>query len=142
MILRVLFILYLCIEITLFLVLGALMGFWGSIGVVLGTAVLGLVIILRQSGQALAGLRTAASTGADPSFLLAGGLRVVLAGILLIMPGFLTDIFGILLLLGGGLGRPQPQRSGKDDIIDAEFVVVDLPGHHPKSADAPRRIEH
>ncbi len=47
----------------------------------------------------MARIRTEMEAGHDPSRQLAHGAMIVLAAILLIVPGFLTDIVGLLLFL-------------------------------------------
>lgn len=97
--LSLLFILWSLIEIGLFVTVGGWLGLWISLAVVIGTAILG-VILLRGGGamllaQARVGQRGQSGVG---QALVSGVLRAV-AAILLIMPGFLTDFLGLLLLL-------------------------------------------
>ncbi|TIQ24398.1 MAG: hypothetical protein E5X61_24280, partial [Mesorhizobium sp.] len=56
--------------------------------------------LLRYQGfGVMTRVRAEMGAGRDPSRQLAHGAMIVLAAILLIIPGFITDIFGILLFL-------------------------------------------
>lgn len=87
------------IEIALFVTLGAWLGLWLSLGIVIGSAVLGTALIRRQGLQVRAELARTLRRGGDPARVIADGGLSVLAGVLLILPGFLTDALGLLLLI-------------------------------------------
>jgi UPF0716 protein FxsA len=87
------------IEIALFVTVGAWIGLWGTLAIVLGTAVLGVWLIRRQGGRAQRSLRMAMEARRNPTEVLARDVFVVVAGALLILPGFFTDTCGVLLLL-------------------------------------------
>ncbi|MBL8562584.1 MAG: FxsA family protein [Gemmobacter sp.] len=125
------------VEIALFITLGGAIGLLASLGIILGTGILGSAI-LRQTGANMAvEMRAAMSGGALPGMAGDHGLRM-LAGVLLILPGFLGDMLGGLLLIGplrrwiagkaanrlrptAGFGvHPRP-----DVVIDAEFIELD-----------------
>lgn len=125
------------VEIALFITLGGAIGLLASLAIILGTGVLGAAI-LRQTGASMAvELRSAMGGGVIPSMAGDHGLRM-LAGLLLILPGFLGDMFGGLLLIGP-LRRwiaakatkhlkPAPGfgvQQGPDVVIDAEFIELD-----------------
>lgn len=87
------------IEIALFVVIGSRIGLWATLGWVVLTAVVGWLLIRAQGLRALNELRQATDELRDPTGPLANGAMTVLAGMLLILPGFFTDACGILLLL-------------------------------------------
>ncbi|NPD14295.1 FxsA family protein [Xinfangfangia sp. D13-10-4-6] len=90
-------------EIGLFVIIGGEIGLWPTLAWVVLTALVGIVILrfeaARGAGLIRSGLSgTAISQGGaigDPI----RGLMRALAGVLLVLPGFLTDALGILLLL-------------------------------------------
>ncbi len=123
------------IEITLFVVLGAAIGVWGTLAFVFCSAAIG-VAILRRGG------RIGRNSNTSPLMQLAGSGISLFAAILLIVPGFFTSALGILLLIPGTqrlavalLGQRLAAsafifRKGaapSDDIIDAEFEVMPDP---------------
>jgi len=87
------------LEIAGFIVVGKALGLWLTLGLILLTSFLGLVI-LRSGGLGMVrNLQNASRTGAEPAqAMISGGMRVI-AGILLFVPGFITDIIGLLLLV-------------------------------------------
>lgn len=87
------------VEISLFVTVGGWIGLWPTLLIVVGTALSGIWIVRHQGTRASNDLRHAMMTRQDPAQLLAAGALNVVAGLLLIMPGFFTDACGLLLLL-------------------------------------------
>ncbi|MCZ7446678.1 membrane protein FxsA [Agrobacterium rhizogenes] len=86
------------LEIAGFIIVGKAIGLWLTLALVLFTSFLGL-LILRLGGIGMVrNLQAAGRTGAQPADELVNGAMRVVAGILLIIPGFITDILGLLLL--------------------------------------------
>ena len=131
------------VEIALFIVVGGAIGVLPTISLVILAAVFGMMLIRRQGVRALGQLQTSLEAGGDPRGPLAHGAMTVLAGVLLIIPGFLTDAIGLALLVPAvrrfliRLGvsqatvratgfvrtrQPQPQAP---DVIDVDFEVVE-----------------
>ena len=97
----ILFILVPVIEIALFIQVGGLIGLWPTIGLVLLSAFLGMTLIRSQGRRALSDLQQSFQTLGDPTRPLAHGAMILLAGALLLTPGFFTDTIGLLLLIPG-----------------------------------------
>lgn len=87
------------LEIAGFVVVGSEIGVLPTIGLVLLSAVVGSMLLRVQGFGVMSRVRAEMDAGRDPSKELAHGAMVVLAGILLVIPGFITDIIGILLFL-------------------------------------------
>lgn len=86
------------LEIAGFIIVGKTIGLWLTLALVLFTSFLGL-LILRLGGIGLVkNLQATGRTGAQPADELVNGAMRVVAGILLFIPGFITDILGLLLL--------------------------------------------
>lgn len=87
------------IEIALFVVLGNAIGLWPTLLGVLLTA-LGGSLMLRIQGLALFNeIRGTMAHGMLPGRALADAMMVGIAGVLLLTPGYFTDLMGILLLI-------------------------------------------
>lgn len=86
------------IEIGLFIQIGGLIGLWPTLGIVILTAILGTYLVRSQGIMALNNLRGSFSRLEDPSEPLAHGAMILLAGALLLTPGFFTDAVGFALL--------------------------------------------
>ena len=87
------------IEIYLFVELGGLIGTWPTIGLVVLTAVAGSIMLRAQGRRVLARAQEKMRRGEPPVADLLDGIGLLLAGALLLTPGFLTDGVGFALLL-------------------------------------------
>ena len=86
------------IEITLFVQIGGAIGLGWTLLVILATAMLGARAIRRQGIDALARAQAQMATGKPPVGEIVHGVLILMAGILLLTPGFMTDALGFLLL--------------------------------------------
>lgn len=135
------------IEIALFIQVGGVIGLWWTLAIVLATAVAGSLLVRMQGALALAQLRGSLRELRDPTEPLAHGALILLAGALLLTPGFFTDTMGILLLIPPVrsavlryLSRrirverfsvgdvPRSREPHRPDVIDGEFVEIDRDG--------------
>lgn len=87
------------IEIALFLEVGGLIGTWPTIGIVLLTAIVGSYLMRIQGAMAMSSLQSSLQEMRDPTVPIANGAMILLAGALLVTPGFFTDAFGLSLLI-------------------------------------------
>jgi len=87
------------IEITLFLKVGSLIGIPATIGLILLTAIAGTMLVRSQGLEVLSKIRTSAERGEAPVEALVQGACVLVAGLLLLTPGFATDTVGFSLLI-------------------------------------------
>lgn len=87
------------LEIAGFVVVGRQIGALATVGLVLASSVAGALLLRHQGFGVMKRVRAEMDAGHDPSRQLAHGVMIVLAAILLIIPGFITDIFGLLLFL-------------------------------------------
>ncbi|WP_138935813.1 FxsA family protein [Roseovarius arcticus] len=86
------------IEIGLFIQVGGLIGLWPTLAIVILTAILGTWLVRTQGALALSELRGSFSGQSDPTEALAHGAMILIAGVLLVTPGFFTDALGFALL--------------------------------------------
>ena len=66
---------------------------------VVGTGLLGASAVRRQGARAWRAIQVAVAEGRVPSAELAHGALVLVGGVLLITPGILTDVAGLLLMI-------------------------------------------
>lgn len=99
LILFVLFIVVPTIEISLFIEVGDEIGVWPTIGLTFLTAAIGAILVRTQGLQTLITAQERMQQGEMPTQQLVEGFLLVLAGIFLFTPGFMTDSFGVLLLI-------------------------------------------
>ena len=86
------------LEIYLLIEIGSLIGAVWTVTAVVGTAALGAGLVRRQGLAALARFRSATQVGELPAVTIIEGLALLVAGALLLTPGFFTDLVGFLLL--------------------------------------------
>lgn len=101
---RVLFVLFIIIpiiEITVIMQVGALLGVWPTVAIVILSAWLGAKYVRQQGVATLQSVQTKMAQGEMPSNEIVTGLMLLVAGVLLVTPGFVTDIFGLSLLIPG-----------------------------------------
>jgi UPF0716 protein FxsA len=89
------------LELAVFIAMARTIGFAWTLMLMLATSLAGALILRHAGGNHIARVRVALGEGsftalqADSS----GGL-ILLAGILLLIPGFITDLGGLVLLIG------------------------------------------
>lgn len=101
MILLLAFIIIPIIEIALLIHVGSLIGTWQTIGLVILTAVVGTALVRAQGFQILMRTQEVMARGEFPAEELFDGICVLVAGVLLLTPGFVTDALGLSLLVPG-----------------------------------------
>lgn len=147
-----LFTLVAAVEVFLLLRLAQATSWWVTVATILVPGIVGAWLARREGMKALAGVREAASLAREPGGAILDGAIVLVAATLMIAPGVLTDLTGILLLvppvrkgvreyararLGRAIGRRMasgsinivdfgPRGGAPYDVIDAE----DIPKRH------------
>ena len=86
-------------ELFILLKVGSMIGLLNTIILVIGTATLGAYLAKRQGIETLNRIRQQLEHGALPAEELIDGLLILIAAVVLITPGLLTDTFGFLLLI-------------------------------------------
>lgn len=86
-------------EIATFVLVGSKIGVLPTIGLVIVTAIAGATLLRVQGLGTLARIRAQMDRGEMPGRDLVHGLMIMVAGVLLLMPGFITDTLGLLLFI-------------------------------------------
>lgn len=133
------------LEIALFIQVGGLIGLWPTLGLVVLSALVGLAIVRSQGVNAIGRLQTSVAAGGDISGPIADAALILVAGVLLLIPGFFTDAIALVLLIPAarlalmrfGAGRVRAQsviftrgplssrRPQPSDTIEGEYEVLD-----------------
>lgn len=87
------------IEIYLLLKVGGMIGAFPTIFLVVFTAVLGTWLLRQQGFATFQRLRTNLEQGTIPAYEMIEGPIILVGGILLLTPGFITDILGFACLI-------------------------------------------
>jgi len=145
------------IEIGIFIEVGDWIGLWPTISIVVLTAIIGTFLLRQQGLATLFRVQESLAQGAFPMAAVFDGLCLLVAGALLLTPGFFTDALGFLLfvpafrvILRDTVGRSvmssgkfqvhgtgaQPNARPSDvsgqPIIDGNFEVIDQIDDPPK----------
>lgn len=89
------------VEIVLFLYVGNWIGIWPTIATVVVTAALGSFFVSKQGRLTWQSIMTKINRGEVPTASVVHGAMILVAGALLLTPGFLTDLVGFALLVPG-----------------------------------------
>ncbi|MBN1269293.1 MAG: FxsA family protein [Kiritimatiellae bacterium] len=122
-----LFIILPILELALLLKVGALIGPWPTLAVVVGTGVLGATLARWQGLQLLFQIQRDMAEGRMPAPRLLDGLMILIAAVLLVTPGFITDAAGFLLLVPAFRdlvkiqARKYIQRRMQTGVIDVTY---------------------
>lgn len=101
---RILFLLFAAmpiIEIAILVQVGGIIGGWNTIALVIVTAFVGAFLVRREGLHTLQTAQQKMQQNTIPGRELVEGMMLVVAGILLVTPGFITDILGFLFVLPG-----------------------------------------
>jgi UPF0716 protein FxsA len=152
MILPIAFIVLPIAEIALLIHVGGLIGAWETVALVVLTAAIGTALFRAQGSRVLLSAQEVMEAGGFPAKELFDGICILVAGVLLLTPGFLTDALGLALLVPGlrvmigrllwqaalrsgqvrvhmeGHGHGRSRRSAgfrsDGDVIEGEFTEV------------------
>jgi UPF0716 protein FxsA len=134
----VLFIVVPIAELYVIVQVGEAIGLWPTLALLLADALLGSFLLKHQGRGAWRRFNEALAQRRFPGKEVVDGLLIVVGGTLLLAPGFITDIFGLILLI-------PPTRAIVRGLLRrftiGRFLVVGLPGAGgPRpSADRPSR---
>ena len=99
--------LWLLAEVAVFIAVAGWIGVGSTILLTLATSALGALLLGRQGTRALADLHERARTRQHPGRALGDAGLVAVGGLLMLLPGFLGDVVGLLCLLPGTRGLPR-----------------------------------
>ncbi len=109
------------IELFLFYEVGTRIGIWPMLGIVVLTAFVGSWLVSRQGRATWREFRRQLSEGGAPTGPIVHGAMILVAGALLLTPGFLTDATGLALLIPAV--RERIRIAGKKRIASKWIVI-------------------
>ena len=86
-------------ELALIIQVGQAIGVWWTIALLIADSILGSLLMRSQGRAAWRRFNEALQAGRPPAREVLDGVLVIFGGALLLTPGFITDILGLLLLL-------------------------------------------
>lgn len=122
------------IEIAIFIKVGQLIGLLPTLALIVGAAVLGGLVLRQQGLSVLGQLRNNVNSGHMPARSIADTMMIGLAALLLVLPGFLTDVAALALLL-------PPVRGWIYAALASRVTVVDTTTTYRRQDPSAGRIE-
>ena len=121
------------IEIYLFIKIGSQIGAFTTILLILTTAVVGVYYAKYEGLNTLKSGIAQLSKNKAPAYEVISGAAIAIAAILLIIPGFATDIFGFLIIFpitrkfffSKFANKFKKQKSKKNNFIEGEFEDIE-----------------
>ena len=118
------------LELALLIKIGQWIGIWATVALVVTTAFTGILIISQQSFTVMRRTLEAVSEGRPPVAQVLDGLFLMVAGALFLMPGLLTDVLALFLLV------PPIRRAV------GHWTIGQLLQHRPVDLDADDNRSH
>jgi UPF0716 protein FxsA len=128
------------IELTVLIAVGHAIGVLNTIALLIIASLVGAALLRREGAKTLAAFVAALRTRRPPHQELLDGMLIAAAGVLIVMPGFVSDVLGLLLLLpptralvrqrilrSASLNTPGGYRSGA--VIEGDVVDNPPPPH-------------
>jgi UPF0716 protein FxsA len=106
------------IEIYLLIEIGGLIGFFPTLFLIIFTAVLGTWLLRQQGFATWQRFQEALAKGEVPTYEMIEGPILLIGGVLLIAPGFFTDMLGFACLI------PQLRRTIAQYVIEHYMVQM------------------
>jgi UPF0716 protein FxsA len=132
-VLMALFLLVPLVEIYLLIKIGGEIGAWPTVALVVATAVIGAALLRWQGIATLLRVRQSLDRGELPALAMLEGVLLLIAGALLLTPGFFTDTVGFLLLV------PPLRRKLLSALLSAGMVHVTGAPQPPPGGTRPSR---
>ncbi len=133
------------VEIATFILIGDKIGLWPTLGMIFLTALVGTFLLRIQGFQLLNRIKQETNSGKIPGRALGDGAMILVAGILLLTPGFITDTIGfslfipfvrsaiwtfiasrITFMMPGGTTFQNNHFETTDDRMDDNGPIIDL----------------
>jgi UPF0716 protein FxsA len=121
----VLFIVVPIVELYVIIQVGQLIGVWPTLALLLADALLGSLLLRHQGRSAWRRFNAALAEQRFPGREVADGVMIAVGGTLLLTPGFVTDVFGFLLLIPPTRALARRLLRG---YVGRRFVVVGVGG--------------
>ncbi|WP_211190321.1 FxsA family protein [Actinomycetospora sp. TBRC 11914] len=90
---------YVALEIWVLVLVGQAVGFLGLLGLLVASALVGAWALKREGRRSVADLGRAVRSGRPAEAEVAGGMYLALAGVLLVVPGLLSTLAALVLLV-------------------------------------------
>lgn len=153
------------LEIVVLIMVGKSIGVLWTLALLLGLAALGAWLARRETGRTYGALQRALQSGKMPTDEVTDAILVMAGGFLLILPGFLSDVVALILILpvtrpaarrllqtvvaakalgaAGRAGDPTrpPRAPGRGQVIEGEIISEEPPPGTWGTGEGPRAVD-
>ena len=91
------FIAFILAEITAIILVGNWFGVFPTLLLLIATSALGVYLLKKRGTQSLKEIQSSIANGQPPGVALMEAFMMFVGAVLLILPGFLSDVFGLLM---------------------------------------------
>lgn len=114
------------LEIALFILIGQAIGVFNTLLLIILSSILGIYVAKKKGVKSFQDVKNSLQSGAPPGVAMIDTMMIFLGGILLVTPGFLTDLIGLLMLfsLTRKLFKPAIYMWIKRKMKNGKFVVI------------------
>lgn len=138
----------LTVEVAVLVAVGHTIGVLPTIGLLVLSSVVGVVLLRREGSRALRAFVLALRTRKPPHHELLDGVIIAAAAVLIVMPGLISDVVGLLLLLPpirAGVRRRMlraatrhtPASFARGAVVEGEVIDVPPSPRSPFSGERP-----
>jgi len=131
------------VEVTVLVAVGDLIGVLPTIGLLILASVVGAWLLRREGTRTLGAFSEAVRTRRPPHREVIDGVLIAAAGVLIVVPGFVSDVLALVLLLPPtralvrgrmvrSASRHAPVRLRPGAVVDGEVVQPDPAAHRPE----------
>ncbi|MDI7740468.1 FxsA family protein [Lysinibacillus fusiformis] len=93
------FIAAILVEIAIFIVIGKVLGVFATLLFIILTSVIGVIVAKKQGIQSVRNMQNSLSEGNPPGVAIIDTFLIFIGGVLLVTPGFVTDLVGFTLII-------------------------------------------
>ena len=83
------------IEIALFIIVGNVLGIFNTLLLIILTSIIGIIVAKKQGMNSIQNMQDSMHRGDPPGPVMVDTFMIFVGGILLVLPGFLTDFIGL-----------------------------------------------
>ncbi len=137
----ILFLLVPVAEIAVFIQVGSRLGAGMTVLLVVVSAVVGVWLVRRQGLATATRVQAMMARGESPALGMLEGLALLAAGVLLVIPGFVTDVAAFTLLIPSlrrGIIRFYLRRVRPQGPVTPHYPGPDQPGRPPLEGESRR----
>ncbi|MDV2684790.1 FxsA family protein [Alkalihalophilus lindianensis] len=114
------------LEIAVLILSGNTIGIWPTIALIILTGILGAWLAKKEGLQAIRVAQLQTSQGQVPSSVMLDGLCILIGGVVLLTPGFITDAIGFFLLIPQtrGIAKAFLLKIFNEMIKNGNFIIM------------------